>query len=178
VAWPEAARQPLGEPGAPAARVRAVVRSALRDRHSAQPVRHSGYAAGAWPVLCRLRAASELAHFSVAAAQARGSVGPVVSAEQAAALRPAALDAAAVPQPEAAWAALAVLQREGPGAAEVLLREGLLGAAALPWEGLPSVVPPWAAPWVFRPDRVLRAPAPQPAARFVRGMEGLPMAAP
>jgi hypothetical protein len=143
-------------------------------------VRHSGYAAGvgAWPVPRRLRAASELARLSAVAGQARGSAGSVVSAEQAAAPRPAVPDAAAVPRPEAARAALAVPQREAPVVAAALRREGLGAAAALLWGALPSAVLPWAALWVSRPDRVLHAPAPQPAARFVRGMEGLQIASP
>jgi len=118
------ARQPLAVPGARAARVRAAVRSALRERHSERPVRHSGYAAGvgAWPVPRRLRAASELARLSAVAGQARGSAGSVVSAEQAAAPRPAVPDAAAVPRPEAARAALAVPQREAPVVAAALRR--------------------------------------------------------
>jgi hypothetical protein len=210
----------LAADGAPTVRVRAAVRFARRARHWGRPVRHSGYVAGlglrppqeaAWArvgLAAPLRAAvpgcpgaaSDLARFSAAAPgqQGRGLAGsarPVVSAQQAAAPRPAARDAAAGWQPAAARVGRVAQQWEAPVAETERKREVPAAAAALLsespsvplwelplvqlWE-LPSArlsVLPWAlpsaAPWVF-----LLAPVRQPAARFARGMQGLQIASP
>jgi len=133
------------------------------------------------------------------AARARRLAGPVVSAGQASALpleepaawdevvaprRAAARDVAAAPQQEvAAWAEAEEPQQEVAwvGAAvrrPEAVRQGAWGAPAAPLRGAQPSAPPSAAPWVFRRDQALPWPAPQPAARFARAMQGLQIALP
>jgi hypothetical protein len=64
--------------------------------------------------------------------------------------------------------AAAVLLRVAPGAAAVLLRVAPGAAAVLPSAAL----------WVFRRDRVLPSPVPQPGVRFARAREAPRIALP
>jgi hypothetical protein len=144
----------------------------------------------------------------VVQAQALRSAEPVALAAQAAALRPAepvAEDAAAVLLPaaghapvapqqaaEEAWVAAAapravrdaaaVLRPEAVGRAwaEEARRRVARDAAAVLLRVAPgaAAVLPSAALWVFRRDRVLPSPVPQPGVRFARAMEAPRIALP
>jgi hypothetical protein len=89
----------------------------------------------------------------------------------------AALAEAVVPQPAVAWVGAAALPPEARDAAVVLLRGAVLRAVPDARVVEPRAGP-LAAPWVFRRDQALPWPAPQPAVRFARAMQGLRIALP
>jgi hypothetical protein len=103
------------------------------------------------------------------------------------AAQPAGPDVEEVPQQEVAVLDVAEGARAAPG--EAVLPPEARDAAAVPLRGaVLRAVPdaravepraaPSAAPWVFHRDRVLPWPAPQPAERFARAMQGLRIALP
>jgi hypothetical protein len=84
---------------------------------------------------------------------------------------------AVVPQPAVAWVGAAALPPEARDAAAVPLRGAVLRAVPDARVVEPRAGP-LAAPWVFRRDQALPWPAPQPAVRFARAMQGLRIALP
>jgi hypothetical protein len=137
---------------------------------SAEPVALAAQAAA-------LRPAEPVAEDAAAVllpAAGHAPVAPQQAAEEAwvaaAAPRRAVRDAAAVLRPEAvgrAWAEEA-RRRVARDAAAVLLRVAPGAAAVLPSAAL----------WVFRRDRVLPSPVPQPGVRFALAMEAPRIALP
>jgi hypothetical protein len=136
-------------------------------------------------------APSALARLSAEAVQrvlrpagSEASAQPVVALQPG---EPAAQDAPVLPEgavavwvaveapPQAAAVPGAVAgQQQAAQDVEVLLP----GAPGEQAAELPSAVLPWAAAWVFRRDRALPWPVPQPMARFAHAMASLQIASP